>query len=285
MPSVSVIIPTYNRFSHLQRAVKSVLQQTYTDYEMIIIYDGSTDETFRYFNKKKLPIRYVYQPRMGVSAARNRGIRLARGTFIAFLDSDDLWKPEKLEKHVAFFEENPETLICQTDEMWIRNDKHVNPGYRHKKPSGNIFKKSLDLCLVSPSAVMMRRKFFDIVGIFDETLPVCEDYDLWLRTAYRHEVPLITDELTVKYGGHDDQLSLAYWGMDRFRVYALQKLLQHPLDVLQRKMVIREIRTKCRILLNGAVKRGRVLFVTKILLTLLRPTMYWGILNQNNSKI
>ncbi|MFC1556888.1 glycosyltransferase family 2 protein [candidate division KSB1 bacterium] len=273
-----MIIPTRNRLNSLRKAVKSVLEQTFQDFEILIIDDGSTDETFERMCKRRYPVRYYYQPHFGVSAARNRGIGLAKGGYIAMLDSDDTWMPEKLDKQVRFLNDNPDVLICQTEEIWIRNGTQVNPGKRHEKPSGAIFDKSLDLCVVSPSSVMMRTQFFDEVGLFDEKLPACEDYDLWLRAAYRIEIPLIREYLTVKYGGHDDQLSRRHWGMDRFRVYSLQKLLAHPLRDDQRRKVIDEIRKKCAVLLNGAVKRARYYYAFKVMMTRLLPSFKWGIL-------
>ncbi|MFC1555580.1 glycosyltransferase family 2 protein [candidate division KSB1 bacterium] len=277
MAHISVIIPTLNRVQPLRQAITSVLEQTYQDFEIIIVDDGSSDETFERFNKKKLPIKYYYQPNMGVSAARNRGIQLSNGEYIALLDSDDLWKPEKLELQFEFMENNKDILICQTDEIWIRNGKRVNPGKVHEKPDGRIFDRALELCIVSPSAVMMRREFFEIVGMFDENLPVCEDYDLWLRTAYRIEVPLLNEKLTIKHGGHPDQLSHAYWGMDRFRIYALQKLLKQPLSDEQRMKVLNVIKRKSTILRSGALKRGRFLFAGKAAFTSMFPGKNWRI--------
>ena len=140
-------------------------------------------------------LRYFRQDRSGVSAARNLGVRQSRGRLIAFLDSDDLWQPDKLKIQVRFMENSPEVQICQTDEVWIRHGVRVNPRIKHRKPSGDIFERSLDLCLVSPSAVMMTRELFDRSGGFDESLPVCEDYDLWLRIARDYPVPLIEQPL------------------------------------------------------------------------------------------
>jgi len=281
MPAVSVIIPTFNRLAMLEKAVSSVLDQSFDDIEIIIVDDGSADGTFNRFNKGRLPLRYIYQPRMGVSAARNRGIKLASGNYIAFLDSDDLWLPRKLEIQVQYLEENPNVLICQTEEIWIRNGKRVNPGYRHLKPSGDIFDRSLELCVVSPSAVMMRKEFFDKAGYFDENLPACEDYDLWLRTSIQMEVPLLSEMLTIRHGGHEDQLSQKYGGMDRFRVYALQKLLQYDLTEEQRQKVAEEIRKKCRIILVGSVKRRRYVYALKTVLTQHFPGINWGILGNS----
>ena len=278
MSLISVIIPTYNRAGLLIEAVSSVLDQTYSNFELIIVDDGSTDKTEDRFGFSKPPVRYIRQEHQGVSAARNRGIVEAKGAYIAFLDSDDYWLKNKLAVQVDFLKSNSEILICQTEERWIRKEKRVNPRTRHVKPSGQIFDRSLELCVVSPSSVMMHREFFQIVGIFDERLPACEDYDLWLRAAYRINIPLISQELTVKRGGHEDQLSHQLWGMDRFRVYALQKLLKEPLSAAQRKKTIQELQKKCTVLSNGALKRRRYLLAARIMLTKWFPGQFRGII-------
>ena len=278
MPSVSVIIPTYNRYNFLCAAVRSVLEQTFADYELIIVDDGSDDGTRDHFIHAESPVRYIHQDQTGVSAARNKGIRSAGGKFIAFLDSDDYWLPEKLSIHVEYMQKHPEVLISQTEEIWIRNGARISQKSKHKKPSGDIFDKSLELCIVSPSTVMMRKEFFDKVGLFDERLPVCEDYDLWLRTACQMEVPLIPEALTVKQGGHDDQLSKKLWGIDRFRVYALQKLFAEPISKDQREKVISEIRKKCSVLVNGAMKRHRYLFAFKASMVSRFPAAKWSLI-------
>lgn len=278
MPLVTVIIPTYNRYNFLCAAVKSVREQTLEDYELIIVDDGSTDGTKDHFGSMRSPVRYIFQDRSGVSAARNNGIRHAEGDFIALLDSDDYWLPEKLSVHVKFMQKHPGVLISQTDETWIRNGERVSQKIKHKKPAGDIFDRSLELCIVSPSAVMMRKEFFEKIGLFDEKLPVCEDYDLWLRTAFQMEVPLIPEALTVKQGGHDDQLSKKLWGMDRFRVYALQKLLGEPISKEQRGKTISEIRKKCSVLAKGAMKRHRYIFAIKTLLVSRFPGKNWRLI-------
>lgn len=258
VPTVSAIIPTYNRWPIVGAAVASVLAQSYRDFELIVVDDGSTDETSTELAKFGSQIRYFYQDRGGVSAARNFGVRQSRGWLIAFLDSDDLWHPDKLQVQVAFMETHPEVQICQTDEVWIRHGVRVNPKLKHRKPSGDIFQRSLDLCLVSPSAVMMTRALFDGSGGFDESLPVCEDYDLWLRIARDFPVPLIEQALVVKHGGHADQLSHSLWGMDRYRVMALQKLLRAGIAGQQRSAVLRVWQKKLAVLAHGARKRGKV---------------------------
>ena len=259
MASVSVIIPTFNRAMKTARAVASVLYQTFTDYEIIVVDDGSQDNTEAVMRQFEGRIRYVVIPsNQGVSVARNRGIRESQAPWIAFLDSDDYWLPRKLAVQMAFFEERPKAVICQTQEIWIRNGRYANPKKRHQKPSGDIFEPSLRLCLVSPSAVMMRRSLVEEVGLFDEALPVCEDYDLWLRIACRYPVHLIEDRLLIKEGGHADQLSSRYQGMDRFRVQALVKLMQRGyLAPRQQEALLKELSLKCRIYGMGCIKRGK----------------------------
>jgi glycosyltransferase involved in cell wall biosynthesis len=257
-PCVSVIIPTFNRGWILKEAVDSVLGQTYTDFELIIVDDGSTDNTAQVLGTYQGPITVIRQENAGVSAARNRGIRKASGRLISFLDSDDFWLSGKLKRQVEFFESTPGAMICQTEETWIRNGKRVNPKKRHQKESGIFFERSLSLCLVSPSAVMIRRDLFDAVGLFDESLPACEDYDLWLRIGDRYPVYLIDDPLIIKRGGHADQLSKAP-GLDRFRIRALIKLLESGgLSSSQAQAATGVLMEKCTIYANGCMKRGRV---------------------------
>jgi GT2 family glycosyltransferase len=257
LPVVSVIIPTHNRWPLVGEAIESVLKQSYRDFELIVIDDGSTDDTSRRVAEFGSHLRLIRQPQKGVSAARNRGVAAARGRYLAFLDSDDLWLAEKLKVQTGFMEEHLEIQISQTDEIWMRRGLRVNPRVKHQKPSGDIFRRSLDLCLVSPSAVMMSRALFNGVGGFDERLPVCEDYDLWLRISANNSVPLIPHALTVKRGGHGDQLSHAVWGMDRYRVAALQKLLRTDLSDEKRQWAIETLRRKVFILAHGARKRGK----------------------------
>ena len=257
LPLVSVIIPTYNRAWTVSEAIDSVLAQDYPNFELIIVDDGSTDDTQIVLKKYQDKINVIYQKNCGVSAARNKGVLKSNGEFIAFLDSDDLWEKKKLSCQVDFFIENPEALICQTEEIWIRNGKRVNPKVKHIKPSGMIFEQSLYLCLVSPSAVMIKRKLLDKVGLFDENLLSCEDYDLWLRISVEHPIYLTPEPFVVKKGGHHDQLS-AVPGLDKFRIISLQKLLlNNRLSAEYRKKTVDVLKTKCEIYVNGCIKRGR----------------------------
>jgi len=257
-PLVSVIVPTHNRCQFVAEAVDSVLGQRGCSFELIVIDDGSTDETRLALESRREALRYVHQLQRGAAAARNAGVRLARAKWLAFLDSDDLWQPDKLRTQLAFHEQNPGLRISQTEEIWVRNGVRVNPCAHHRKPQGDIFVPSLARCLVSPSAVMLHREMFDAMGGFDESLPVCEDYDLWLRIASRAPVGLVAEPLVIKRGGHADQLSRAYWGMDRFRVAVLLKLLARgELTRAQRLAVVGVLVEKCAILAQGARRRHR----------------------------
>lgn len=257
-PEVSVILPTFNRAALVLEAVESVFRQTFQDYELIVVDDGSTDETRKIVAPYGNRIRYFFQENRGVSAARNVGIGLAQGRWLAFLDSDDLWLPEKLERQRRFLSERPQALICQTGELWLRKGKRVNPRKKHRKFSGDLFAPSLKLCLVSPSAVMIRKDLFEEVGLFDETMPACEDYDLWLRISARYPILLLDEPLVIKRGGHTDQLSRSVPTLDRWRIHALLKLIHEgALTEEQRQLVLKELAIKCRIYGQGCLKRGK----------------------------
>ncbi len=258
MTLVSVIIPTFNRARLLPQAVESVLMQSFGDFELLVVDDGSTDGTAAALQPYLGYLRYVRQANAGVSAARNRGIRESECDFIAFLDSDDNWLRDKLRRQVEFFRANPGADVCYTDEIWVRSGRRVNPGNRHAKHSGYIFEKALPLCIISPSSVMMRRSVLEETGLFDESLPACEDYDMWLRIALRYPVHFIPEPLIVKRGGHPDQLSSKYRGLDRFRVRALEKLLiDELLTPRQRTLVLEQLVKRCTILSGGCLKRGK----------------------------
>jgi glycosyltransferase involved in cell wall biosynthesis len=259
MKNISVIIPSFNRSFKLIRAIASVLYQTFPDYEIIVVDDGSTDGTTEALQPFRAHIRYLkHVGNLGVSTARNTGILASQAPFIAFLDSDDYWFPQKLEKQFDFFKTHPEALICQTEEIWVRNGKRVNPWDKHRKPSGDIFEPSLQRCLVSPSAVMLKRGLLDESGLFDETLLVCEDYDLWLRTACRYPIYLIPEFLLIKEGGAPDQLSAQLKGMDQYRIQALAKLIKsNRLNNKQLQLALFELGQKCKIYGHGCLKHGK----------------------------
>ncbi|PKN26228.1 MAG: glycosyl transferase [Deltaproteobacteria bacterium HGW-Deltaproteobacteria-21] len=260
MTAVSVIIPTYNRAAKVARAVGSVLDQSFRDYEIIVVDDGSRDRTREVLQHFGPRIQVLFHgENRGVSAARNTGILASHSPLIAFLDSDDHWLPDKLTTQVDFFRLHPDAVACQTEEIWLRRGRRVNPMRKHAKPSGIIFEPSLKLCLVSPSAVMLRRQVLEEVGMFDESLPACEDYDLWLRISCRYPIHRISSALLIKEGGSPDQLSATVEGLDQYRIRAMVKLIRSgTLKDHQLNAVFEELTLKCGIYGRGCIKRGRV---------------------------
>ena len=258
-PFFSIIIPTHNRAKFLKIAVESVLSQTFTDYELIIIDDGSTDKTQQMlagFKDKR--ISYAYQAHQGVTKARNNGIRESAGEFICFLDSDDRFCQNKLEITYHHIQKQPQYKVFHSEEVWYRNGALLPQKAYHKKPSGDVFSAAVKLCCVSISTAAIQRKIFDQIGCFDENLPACEDYDFWLRVAAQFPIQLIPQHLTIKEGGQLDQQSKKYPAMDKFRIYALAKLLgQKKLSKKQYKIAYNELKNKCDIYFKGALKRGK----------------------------
>ena len=275
MTEVSVIIPTYNREKFISECVQSVLAQTLPAREIIIVDDGSTDATynilrdlgFNSLSTKKTVLRYFFQQNRGVSSARNLGIKEARSEFIALLDSDDLWLKSKLDRQVSAFQNDTQSSrLCHTDEIWIRNGVRVNQHKKHKKHGGNVFQSCLKLCCISPSSAMMHRSVFEDFGFFDEDLPACEDYDFWLRYSAKEDVNFIDEPLIIKKGGHSDQLSGAHWGMDRFRIYSIEKILKEPdLKLVHKTEAIHEVILKLEILINGSQKRQKFAYAESML--------------------
>ena len=255
---ISVIIPTYNRCDLLKRAINSVIKQTITPKEIIIVDNGSTDQTYQMVSSLFPEINYFIEKKRGVSAARNKGILESKSKWIAFLDSDDAWKPTKLEKQMEFSIFNQDKYrIIHTDETWYRNKKFLNQLKKHKKSGGNIFKNSLQLCCISPSSVVLKKQIFEEYGLFDENLEVCEDYDMWIRITSKEEVGFLDSPLVSKYGGHSDQLSKKFWGMDRFRIKSLEKNLKNEYFSKSQKInVLDTLLEKLTIVSDGALKRG-----------------------------
>jgi len=256
----------------LKRAIYSVYAQTYKLKEVIIIDDGSTDETSQ-ITKLFPDATYIYQENAGVSSARNLGIKKAKYDWIAFLDSDDEWHPEKLQEHLELHLDKPNLLMSYTDEKWIRDGKEIKIPKKYRKFGGNVFRECLSHCIIAPSATLIHKNLLLKIGLFDESLEVCEDYDLWLRVAVENEIGLIDKKLITKYGGDADQLSMKFWGMDRFRVMALEKLLNNigseasashnscetKVSLPKLKvLLINELIKKYTLLLKGAKKHDKI---------------------------
>ncbi len=259
MPLVTVILPTWNRVKWLKSSLDSVLGQTFKDFELVVVDDGSTDSTSEFLKNYSGRIRsIIFDRNLGVSKARNEAISNSSSEWLAFLDSDDYWHPKKLQKQIDQINIFPECPIHYTDEIWIRNGIRVNPKKKHQKREGWIFEPSLELCIISPSSVLLKRELMEFHGMFDEKLPVCEDYDLWLRLTYKYKVSLLNEKLMTRFGGHADQLSKSDWGFDRYRIKSIKNLLDKE-NLLQKDIIAAKkvLRKKCKILAHGFKKRGK----------------------------
>ena len=255
--SVSVIIPTYNRAKFLTRSIDSVLNQTHQAH-CIVVDDGSTDETHRILTsyKSKIDVLRLDQNK-GVSHARNIGILHANSNWISFLDSDDQWHSNKLKNQLDFYKHHPYFSILQSQENWIRNDEKVNKKKHFNKVSGFIWDICLNRCMISPSSVLIKKDVFNSFDLFDESLPICEDYDLWLRLSRFLLVGLEDSFSLNKFAGHENQLSTSFEVMDRFRLIALKKALKnetHPNFITKLQDLVS---LKDQILTKGKLKRGK----------------------------
>ena len=282
-PFFSVIIPTYNRKQFLKIALTSVLAQTFNDYEVIVIDDGSSDGTKEMFEGRRMrnvgrgawdppsprlrrtgvgrgdKIRYIYQENKGPAAARNLGIKQAKGEFICFLDTDDRFREDKLKVTYDYIKNHPQYKIFHTEEIWYRKGALLTQRIYHKKPSGLVFENAVRMCSISISTAAIKKDVFNEVGFFDESMPACEDYDFWLRVTSKFRVFLIPYYLTIKEGGHIGQQSFKYPAMDTFRIYALKKILESgELSGDNFKIAAGELIKKCEIFIKGALKRGKI---------------------------
>lgn len=227
---ISVIIPTYNRLGAVLRAVDSVLKQSFRQFELIIVDDGSQDKTLEFLSRyDDSRLRIFSVPHGGVAKARNLGVSKASHDWLCFLDSDDVWRRHKLSEQIRYHSTHPDCVISQTDDVWIRKSVRVNKMKKYQVSDGDIFARSLKLCLIFCSSVMVKKSVFDAAGGFDESLETCEDYDLWLRLTCHYPVGFVTKTLVTKFGGHADQLSKKFPMMDRYRIFALEKLLKSGL--------------------------------------------------------
>ena len=255
---ISVVIPTYNRIALVERAIDSVLRQSIKPFDIIVVDDGSDDGTSEMIQKKYRSINLVQQQNSGVSAARNNGIKHAKGDWISLLASDDEWTEKKLENQANKLIKNPDYHFCHTNEIWIRNGVRVNQKKRHQKYGGYIFDKCLDICRISPSSTLFKKNILEHVGWFDTQLPVCEDYDLWLRITADYKILFVDEPLIIKYGGHTDQLSQSVEGIELFRIKSLENLLANTeLSPQKRNLAITMIIKKLNIYLNGLIKRKK----------------------------
>lgn len=258
---VDVIIPCYNRAETIERAIVSVLNQTYPHFNLYVIDDGSTDKTGELMTpySKHDNFHFLKQVNTGVSAARNLGIKNSQSPWVAFLDSDDEWLPNKLEAQMKYIQQNPGQRFVHSNEIWIRNGVRVNPKVKFDKSNNDLFKRSLEMCLISPSTTMIERTLLLENELFDESFEICEDYDLWLKILAKMEVGFVTDHLVKKYGGHEDQLSTKFIAMDLWRIRSLIKLLEAAVLSTEKDQQVRaEIAKKAEILTQGLIKHKQI---------------------------
>jgi len=254
---ISVVIPTFNREAFILKAIDSIKKQSVNVDEIIVVDDGSSDNTKSLLENSD--IKYIYQKNSGVSSARNAGIKEAKNDWLAFLDSDDTWHETKIEKQIEFHKQNKGILLSHTNELWKRNDKIINQKKHQLKPSGFCFLQNLEACKIGPSTVMIHKDIFSKIGLFDENLIVCEDYDLWLRISKEFEIGYLEEKLMTKYAGHENQLSFTTFAIDQYRIQALEKHLksEHKNDV--QKELIRKI----ELILKGARKHNNEILIKK----------------------
>jgi len=201
---VSVIIPTYNSAKYISRAVESVLNQTYQDFEIIIIDDGSTDNTGEIVQSiKDDRITYIKQENAGPAAARNKGLEIAKGEYIAFLDADDMWKANKLETQIKCFSQNDKLCLAFSAMDLVNEDLEIIRVKRHRKYTNNELLKQLLTnypdTVPMPSTVMIKKSYLNEVGYFYPELFTGEDFDLWLRLILKGDFEYIDESLTVSY--------------------------------------------------------------------------------------
>jgi glycosyltransferase involved in cell wall biosynthesis len=273
---IDIIIPTYNRADYLNRSIQSVLNQTNQDFDLIIVDDGSTDHTSKILEpyKSHSKIQIISQENRGVSAARNTGAKSGKNEWLAFLDSDDEWLNDKLENQINFLVKNPELHFLHSEEIWIRNNSRVNPKVKHSKSSNQLIERSLEFCLISPSTVVIKKELFNKFGGFDESLVVCEDFDLWNKILLSEKIGFIETPLINKYGGHSDQLSTTTKAMDYWRIKSLFNLYQRHTNLINEEfkfLILNIIESKSRLLLsnykkyNNHIQYNEILELLKVL--------------------
>ena len=207
MPTVSVITPTYNRMGLLTEAIASVRAQTFPDWELIVVDDGSADETPRLleaYARRDARIRPVRQPNQGLSAARNAGLRVAKGEFVAFLDDDDLWLPEKLQVQVAFMHARPELGMCYSS-VHLLSSRTGTTWVIPRRP-GTTYRDLFERNSIHVPTAFVRRSCLDAVGHFNPQLRICQDFELWLRIARRYPIGFI-DRPLASYRRHEGAMT------------------------------------------------------------------------------
>jgi len=247
MPSVSVVIPSYNCGHYLAAALDSVFAQTYQDFEIIVVDDGSTDDTSAVAARFSPRIRYIRQENRGLPAARNRGIRAAESPYIAFLDADDAWFPEKLAEQIPAFSADPEIGLVYSDLRVVYDDGQVVPSFLRTRPlagSGYVFDRIIRCGFIIPSSVVVRRSCIDQVGLFDESMRSHEDVELWSRICHRWKVKLVFQPLVMRR----QRAGSLTESEDLRSLYGLkfyQKVMQIPGLAPEHQQIVRQCLADC----------------------------------------
>lgn len=285
MPRVSVIVPTYNRRDCLVCTIRSILAQTWRDLEVIVIDDGSSDESavevlrqlgpdpdraesiwrqrvqssngslgFGFWTSE-IPLQYIYQSNRGIGASRNRGVQVSQGDLIAFLEPDYTWDAHHLEAHVNFLDSRPDAWLAHGTVVIGRPAAKGGKKRLRQIPPALGFQDVVEGRDLHTSAMVVRRACLLAHGCFDENLPACEDYDLWVRIAAHTPVQIVAEAVV-----HLRQAPpMTSWNLDRYKVYALEKAFQSGhLNADQRHRVAEEMVSRCDILFDGYKRRSNL---------------------------
>lgn len=227
MPKVSVIIPAFNAMLYLPETVESVLRQTFTDFEVLIVNDGSSDNTAQWASQLVDPrVKLISQANQGLPGARNTGITHAQGEYLAFLDADDIWEPTKLEKQVHLLEENPTVGLVYTWSALVDHTGKSTGRVFAYCAEGDAWKKLIEENVVGcGSAAMVRRCCFETVGVFDRNLRSAEDWDMWIRIGSRYRFAVIKEPL-VQYRQHPSSMSKNWQVMEQAFRIVIEKAFQ-----------------------------------------------------------
>jgi glycosyltransferase involved in cell wall biosynthesis len=244
---VSVIIPTYNSEDYINEAIKSVLSQTYKNYEIIIVDDGSSDNTATLLKKYQGRLKYFYQNNQGSAAARNLGLNNSSGEFIAFLDSDDVWFPEKLEKQVRIMKENPRLAFVFAAAYMVNESGEIVKCWDNKNEPTMDFKRLYEKNFICTSTVLLRRYCLERIGNFDENLKMSQDWDLWLRLAKKFEFKFICQPL-INYRMHSNNITRRY---DERIKYVLS-IVNKP-DIAENFSLLKGALGQLRFTVNGPI--------------------------------
>ncbi len=252
--TVSIVIPTYNRETFITKALDSVMAQTYQHFEVVVIDDGSTDNTRDVVQAYGEKVHYFYQRNKGIAGARNAGIKKSCGSYIAFLDSDDYWRPEKLERQMALFHEHREYGLVASCCASVRLDG----SFREKNRPGKSGRVLTDLFIknfIRTSSVVIKKACFEKVGLFDEELRECEEYDLWLRIAAQYSVGFINESLAV-YVDNPEGISTDSLAGRLFRLKVLEK--EYLREKIPLKIYNRRIADTCHYIGRHYLTAGNV---------------------------